>query len=244
MTAREIKALPAVADLDDLGPCMALCTVGERNFVQAKLETGESNAECARLAGYSATNADSLKSRGYILAHSERVQNALLEQSKRFLKTELPKSLRVILEIRDNKTVKAETRLKAAVEIINRGGMNIVQEGHITHDHRLSDEQIDREMIVLAKEAGWTPEMLQRALVDKSKVIDVEFTEVREPSQDPKNVYERKRRARRRDMSPDEIEADKARIQAERSEKAKKKYDEAQYAAAVADIDPDLADIF
>src|ERR1700761_6666257 len=111
MPAREIKPLPAVADLEELGPAMLACTVGERNFIQAKLETGLSNSECARLAGFSHSSPDVLKSRGYALAHSERVQNALLEQSKRFLKTELPKSLRVMIEIRDSKLVKPETRL-------------------------------------------------------------------------------------------------------------------------------------
>lgn len=250
-TGNQIVPLIPVPEADDLGPAMTDCTVGERAFVVAKIETGESNGECARLAGYSASSPDVLKSIGYAIAHRERVQAAILEMSRRLMRTEGPKSIKTLVEIRDNKKAEDKDRIKASIELLNRAGMNAVSESHLTVTHQLSESQMDQRILQLASELGLDEATARKMLIapadleKNANVIDADFTEVREPSQDPRIVAERETRARRRDMSPDEIAADKARIRAEKAAKAKAKYDAAQeYRAVVAEADPDLADLF
>jgi hypothetical protein len=255
MTAgRNIVPLIAVPAADDLGPAMQACTNGERSFVIAKVETGESNAECARLAGYSASTPDTLKSTGYAIAHRQRVQDAILEMSRKLMRSEGPKSIKTLVEIRDNKSLEAKDRLKASVELLNRAGMSAVSESHLTVTHELlTDAQKDQRILSLASELGLDEATARKMLIapadleKNAQIIDAEFEEV-PLSDDPRNIAKRETRARRRDMTPEERKADKARIRAERSAKLKAKRAEAEagreYAAAVAEIDPELADLF
>ncbi len=233
-TGRNIIPLIPVPDPDDLGEQMRQCTKGERAWVIAKIETGESNAECARLAGYSASSPDVLKSIGYAIAHRERVQAALLEMSRKLMRTEGPKSIKTLVEIRDNTKAENKDRIKASIELLNRAGMSAVQESHLTVTHQLNESQMDQRILQLAAELGLDQDTARKMLIapadleKNANVIDADFTEVREPSQDRKNVAERETRARRRDMTPEEIAQDKQRIRAEKAARAKAKYAAAQ----------------
>ena len=236
MAGREIVPLIPIPDPDDLGERMCACTVGERAWVIAKLETGGDNSECARLAGYSTSSPDVLKSTGYAIAHRQRVQDALLEQSRKMLKTELPRSLRTMIELRDDKKIKAEIRLKAAIEIMNRAGMGAIQKSQLTVTHELSEAELVQSIRVLSANLGFSEDIVRRMLLSagtlkgNGEAIDAEFTVVSPP------ISDRARRAgsQERDATAAPANVAKAtqgrkhRIRAERTAAMKAKYAQAQ----------------
>ena len=176
MTARNLPTLRL--DESNLGPAMLALSPQQRMFVHAKVFGGMTNKDAAIAAGYSDVG-DSAKATGSRLVHAPAVQEAITECSKQLLRAEGAASVRKLIHLRDY-AEDEKVQLRATTELLDRmGGLAATTQHNIdvTH-HRLSDEQIDREMIALAREAGWTPEMLQRALVDKSKIIEAEWTDV------------------------------------------------------------------
>jgi hypothetical protein len=227
---REIVPLIAIPDAEALGPAMQACTAGERAWVIAKIEMGCDNTEAARLAGYSDRTSESLRKIAHTVAHRERVQMALLEMSRKLMRTQGPKSIHTLCEIRDNKMAKDDVRLKAAVELLNRAGMSAVNESHLTVTHELSEVQMDQRILALAAELGLGEDAARKMLIapadlkKNADAIDAEFTEATEPvspevqaQRDRKNEGRRNRRV----MSEDERKADKARRRQERSERMK-----------------------
>lgn len=228
--SRAIVPLIAVPDAEDLGPAMLACTVGERAWTIAKIETAESNMECARLAGYSASSDDVLKSMGYAIAHRSRVQAALLEASQRLMRTEGPKSIKTLVAIRDDMAVKPEVRAKAAVELLNRAGMNAVSESHLTVTHELSEAQMDQKILSLAAELGLTEDVARKMLIapadlrKNADIIDADFEIVSEPispEEQARRDRENEQRRNVRAMSPEELKVHKAQQRKDRSERGK-----------------------
>lgn len=227
---RSIVPLIAIPDAEDLGPAMQACTVGERAWVIAKIETGESNAECARLAGYSTSTDDVLKSTGYMLAHRQRVQDALLEMSRKLMRLEGSKSIKCLVAIRDDRTIKPDIRLKASVELLNRAGMSAVSESHMTVTHQLSEAQLDQRILTLAAELGLTEDVARKMLIapadlkKNADAIDAVFEEVTPEitaAEQGRRDYENEQRRALRAMSPEELKAHKAQQRKEQSERAK-----------------------
>ncbi len=227
-TSRSVIPLIAVPDPEELGPAMQACNLGERAFVLAKIETGESNQECARLAGYSASSPDILKSAGYQIAHRPRVQDALLEEGRKLLRTHGPRSIKTLVEIRDSNAVKPEVRLKAAVELLDRAGMNAVAQSHLTVTHELSEAQLDQRILAMAAELGLPQEAARRLLISpgdlEKNAIDADFTEVEpevSPEEQARRFHENEQRRKVRAMSPEDLTAHKKRLRRDQSERAK-----------------------
>ena len=228
--SRAIVPLIPVPDVEDLGPAMQACTVGERAWVIAKIDTGESNKECCRLAGFSASSDDVLKSMGYAIAHRQRVQDALLEMSRKLFRVEGARSIKVLCAIRDDNAVKPEVRLKASVEILSRAGMGSVSESHLTVTHELSEAQMDQKILSLAAELGLSEDVARKMLIapadlrKNADAIDAEFEEVPpEISQEEQERRDRENEQRRnvRAMSPEELKAHKAQQRKDKSERGK-----------------------
>lgn len=223
--------LIAVPDAEELGPAMQACNVGERAWVIAKIETGENNMECARLAGYSASSDDVLKATGYAIAHRQRVQDALLEMSRKLMRTEGAKSIKTLVAIRDDKAIKPEIRLKASVELLDRAGMNAVSESHLTVTHELNEAQMDQRILALAAELGLSEDVARKMLISPADLqknadaIDAEFEEVATISaeEQARRDYENDLRRKVRAMTPEELTAHKAQLRRDQSERAKAK---------------------
>jgi phage terminase small subunit len=211
---------------------MAVCSEVERAFCIGRME-GLDQTQSAKAAGYSGDNR-SLAVKGHELAHRPKVQAALHELSVALFKAEGVKSIKTLIELRDG-AENEQVRLKAATEILARAGLGAVTEAHLLVEHKMTDSELDREIARLAAKAGWTQEMVQKALIapDKNKdVVDAEFTVVSERSADPRNAAKRRTRERRATMTPAEIAADKRRVKAERAQKLK--YERALHEAASA----------
>jgi hypothetical protein len=192
---------------------MQALTQMQRAFVMTKVHGGLDDVNAARAAGYTQA-----AKHAYRIARHPGVQDALLEEGRKLMRAQGPASILALVEIRDDKTVRPDTRVKAAVELLNRSGFHAVSEHH-DHQHvHVSEAEQDRRILALCAELGMSPDQAQKMLIapaDMQRNAEgvYEITPVKpELSSEPNAVYLRETRARRKDMSPEEIEADKLRI--------------------------------
>jgi len=222
----------------------------QRAFVYFKVTMGRNNTDAARLAGYSEKGVDVTASR---LAHDPRVQAALIEESKKVLKSQGAKSILTLVEIRDNPQAEDKDRIKCAVELMNRGGLSAVSESHLTVEHRLSESEQDRKILQLAAELGMSETEAKKLLIAPSEFQKnsegvYSLPEVPAPDPSPQQQRNNERRRHRRKMTPAEIEADKAAIRAAQSERQRQEYQAHQSVTdaefeEIADPLADLADV-
>ncbi len=236
-TGRPLVPMIVVPD-EGCGPAMLSLSPAQRAFVVAKVHFGCKNAEAARRAGYSKNKPGDAKVTAYRLAHSDEVQAAIIEESRKVISSEGPRSIRTLVEIRDDRAKEPKDRIKAAIELLNRGGLNAVSEHHLTVEHQMTDAEKDRRILALCQELG-LPDTAARKMLIAPDAIDAEFTEV--PPKTPEEIERAERYARtnevekqriRRAMSPDELAEHKQETLAERSERMKARYAEAQGAPA------------
>lgn len=189
--------LTALIPLDpsSLGPAMAALPPGTAAFVHAKIHLGLTNTEAARLAGYSQRSPHSLEVTASQIAHP-RVQAALLEEGQKLMRSEGPKSIRTLVEIRDDKSATTADRAKAATELLNRSGFHAATQHNISVEVSLTDAQKDERILLLAKELGLVEGEARKLLIAPDKVIDAEFTEVTPAPE--LSAEEQARRARQR----------------------------------------------
>src|SRR5579872_2043027 len=109
-------------DETSLGPAMMALTPAMRAFVIAKVALGMTSIDAAKAAGYSARSPHALGVVGSRLAHDDRIQAAILEEGQKLMRSEGPKSVHVLVAIRDDKQAAPKDRLKAATELLNRSG--------------------------------------------------------------------------------------------------------------------------
>jgi len=198
-----------------LGPAMLALSPTMRAFVVAKIQSGCSNADAARLAGYSAVSPHALEVTGSRLAHDERIQAALLEEGQKLMRTQGPKSILTLVEIRDNKSLDAKDRAKAAVELLNRSGFQATTTHQINVEHtHLTDGQKDARIIELCRELGLPETEARKMLIAPDKIIEGEFTEA-EPVGPPTEIAAKRQRKtelerERRKLTPEELAARKA----------------------------------
>jgi hypothetical protein len=237
---KNLPALPVV-DPANLGPAMQALSPLQRGFVLAKVYYGLDDRNAARAAGYAESFS---RHHAHEVAHRADVQAAILECGKALLRGEGAKSIRTMVEIRDNAMIKPETRLKAAIEIANRSGFHITTEHHEHVHQHLSEAETDRRILALAAELGLPPEQSKLMLIapaDFERNAEGVFVAPSLPRNrpnpatidDPRLAAKRAAYARRKDMTPDEREADKRRIQAERSERMKRERAEFEALAEV-----------
>lgn len=240
---RSIMPLIVVPD-DGCGPAMLALSPAQRAFVYARVHFGCTNTDAARRAGYSDSPGGGAKVTAYRLAHSEAVIAAMVEESRKVLVGQGPQSIKTLVDIRDDKAEDAKDRLKAAIELLNRGGLQAVSEHHVSVEHHhMTDAQKDQRILALAKELG-LPDAEARKLLVSPEVIDAEFEEV--PAAQTQEQAERAERYRqnnengqrrqRQAMTPEQ-RAELSQFKREqRREAAKAKYRAAQDLNDLSDI--------
>lgn len=225
---------PARIEFDpaSLGPAMQALTPLQRAFVYGIVHSGLSARQAAKFAGSQATTSASLGQTAYQLSHHPGVQQAIEEESRKLMRREAPRSIRTLIEIRDDKAASNKDRLKAAEMLLNRAGMNAVSESRLTVEHHnLSDAEKDREILRLAKELGLGEAEAQKLLIapDDFKQNAEGVFEIAKPEpkpMEPRRETENETRRRRRSMTPEEIAEDKARVRAAHRESKKQWFDE------------------
>jgi phage terminase small subunit len=219
---------------EDCGPAMLALNLAMRAFVYAFVHFGSNRAEAARRAGYSRNKQENAKVVAYGLWRRGDVQAAILEESRKVLRSEGPKSIRTLAEIRDNKTNEAKDRIKAAESLLNRGGLNSVSEHHHVVEHTLTDEQRDRRILSLARELGLSDGEAAKLLMAPENVVDAEFVEVPKTPEQVERAEryernnEREQQTARAAMTPEERERHKQAMRETRSLVAKARYEAAQ----------------
>lgn len=229
-------------DEASLGPAMQALTAGQRAFVHGKVHLGLTNAEAAKLAGYSSRSPHALEVASSQLAHNPKVQDAILEEGRKLMRVEGARSIRTLVTIRDDPEAENKDRIRSAVELLNRSGFHAVTESH-HHEHvHLSEAEKDRRILALCAELGLSPEEARKMLISpleaqKNAAGVFELTPPTEPV--PEMTEEAQRRAasaqrwnetrrRRRRMTPEEIAADKARTREECADRLRHEYAEHQ----------------
>lgn len=180
----------------ECGPAMLALTPGQRALVYCYVHLGCSGAEAARQAGYAHG-----KVVGSAILREPGVNAAVIEESRKVLCRHGPKSIATLVAIRDDKTQRGADRIKAAITLLDRAGLNAVSEHHLLVEHKLSEEQQDARILQLCGELGIPPVEARKLLIDPSKVVDAEFEEVKpklSPEEralkDHRNALERQRR--------------------------------------------------
>ena len=151
-----VKTIP----LSQMGQHMRELSPSRQAFVEAVLLLGTDNfARAAEIAGYAAEGRTSLAVTAHRLAHNDKVQRAIQEESKRRMVGMLPLAIGHVRAIMENST-SDNMRLRAAQTIMDRGGMAIQSEQKITIKREdNSGEQIER-IVKLAKNLGLDPQAL------------------------------------------------------------------------------------
>lgn len=158
-------------DYERCGPKMQAITENERRFVIAMVETGGSDPKlAAQMAGYGGTE-NSRSVAVHRLMHSEDVLAAIREETDKLLRFSALIGYKALEEIAQDRA--NPKRFNAAVELLNRAGLQVIQK----FEHTIDDKRKTREIIAdikrMAKELGIDP-----ALLLGKDVIDAEFTEV------------------------------------------------------------------
>lgn len=149
----------------ELGPAMrALPNDVWRRFVlvcNQPTATGRVNhAQAAHDAGFQTENRSSLAALGHRLAHDERIQAALLEESKRTMGAALPVAMATVIQILLNPAAKDAMKLRAAQILFDRGGIPQRTEHEVVVHHTESRSQMIDRVIRLAKDMGLDPAKL------------------------------------------------------------------------------------
>lgn len=239
----------AIIDEAGLGPAMSALPPQRRAFVSALVQTGCTATDAAAAAGYSDSSRATLSAQGHNLAHDPRVQAAILEESQKLIRTSGPMAIGVLVKIAKDETAANRDRVKAATEILNRGGFHAVSQHNVTVTHQTESEK-EREIAALCAELGLDQNAQQKLL---GKVIEAEFVIVDPPSEiapkvsasgrkitNPARTAEDRARDRlHKRETPEEKAARRAVTREQQRAKAKAEY---QAAAALRGEDPPAAE--
>lgn len=153
----------------------------QRAWVLAYLETGcRSATEAARLAGYAPGGApQSVRMAGHRLKNDEKVLAAIKELAEKRVKSGAYLAMSVLREIAEDPTHK--DRFKAAVEMLNRAGMIVVQKQEVEHKHLMDAREVAAGIRQFAKELG----LDETKLLGAAGYTDVDFEVVSPISDTP-----------------------------------------------------------
>jgi len=137
-----------------MGPKMrALGTERQREFVRQLVGQTKRNASAAyRAAGYK-PGAKAVSVDAYQLYHDERIQAALMEETRRQMHGIAPAAVMVAEAIMNNEDAKDDVRLKAAFGFMDRAGLHQVVE----HKHTVGlagDTEMLARIRLLAERNG------------------------------------------------------------------------------------------
>jgi phage terminase small subunit len=186
---------PDQEDRQSYGPAMLACTPKERLFVEQVME-GKPFADAARVTGFGnedgTSSANTLARIGYRLSHRDRVIGAIAEEAKKMVRTAVPSAVKAVKEIVTSPFHK--DRARVALALIEKVDPTVQrQEVEVTHKIDHEDEALQQlrtlRALNVAQEklielyGAFGLERLERKLMleNKSKTIDAEFTEVRDP---------------------------------------------------------------
>src|SRR4051812_48603737 len=158
---------------EKLGPAMAALNPRQRGFVIAFCTMAEPDAtNAARAAGYVDNGKTGIRVLGHRLLHSENVRQAILEFARNMVGTEgLMVGLQAIMAVARNP--QAKDHAKAALALMNRGGLHEVVERHNTHHIILTEQEKVEEIKQLAQFLGQDPSKFLG-----TTTIDADFHEV------------------------------------------------------------------
>lgn len=168
----ERKALVPIEPITEthgLGPAMIALNPQQRAFVLAYVETGgQDQTRAAVLSGYGVTPG-SQKVAGYRLAHDPKILAAIKEVADQRLRSGALLGAEVLIAIAQNPVHKDQ--LKAATELLNRGGLIVRQEVEHIHRSETEAEQV-KKIVSLARELGLDPKQL---LGSAGVTVDADF---------------------------------------------------------------------
>ena len=176
MTNHKLPSPIETPDQSSLGPAMRELTEKQQRFVIALVEIGGNQTKAAALAGYS--QAGRMHSTLATLnMRNEKVIAAIKEEADKRLRAGTLLASSVLIEIAGNSMHKDQ--LKAATELLNRGGLMTVQKIEIAHTLELKKRNENEATIIEEGAArGLTPR--QALGYDPSHIEDADFTEVTE----------------------------------------------------------------
>lgn len=169
-----------MSDDQEFGPAMSALNERQRGFVMAMIEVpGCSNAEAARRAGYSDV-AEGAKVRGFYLAHSAAIQEAIREEAGKQLNAASLTAAGVLMKLLTDDAVEPKDRIKAAGMLLDRSGFGAAQTINVnkTVTDRTGKAMTDR-IKELAAAHGFDPVKLLGGN-SSAPVLDAEFSEVKD----------------------------------------------------------------
>jgi hypothetical protein len=168
-------------DQGHLGPAMRALTPMQQAWVHATVQSGLDATKAAAAAGYTGDR-KTLKSTGWKLAHDERVQEALREEASKLIRSHSVMAVSVMAEIARDRQAAPRDRLRAAAELLNRGGL--ASEHKIVVESRTNRVDQIREIHQLAGGLGLDPLPMLKSVgvTDRElvalNIIDAEFSVV------------------------------------------------------------------
>lgn len=153
-----------VPETSELGPAMQALQPRQRSFVYALVECGGNYSEAAAAAGYGseskdpATKAATCRVAGHRLAHHPAVLAAIKEEAERRLQSALLIATSELVKMAQDPFSKHQ--YKAAVALLDRGGMPIVHRQEIDVRHTKSDQEIRKEVLEFCKVLNLDPQRL------------------------------------------------------------------------------------
>ena len=159
---------------------MRALTPMQQAWVHATVQSGLDATKAAAAAGYTGDR-KTLKSTGWKLAHDTKVQEALREEASKLIRTHSVMAVGVMAEIAQDRHAAPRDRLRAAAELLNRGGLS--SEHKIVVEERASRADQIREAYRMAKGLGVDPRPLlhgagvtDRDLIDLNLITDAEYS--------------------------------------------------------------------
>lgn len=160
----EVSLMPA-----NLGPAMSALNDKQRAFVIAMFALGcRDPVEAARAAGYPDNGGTGIRVQAHRLAHNENVQAAILEESKRRVRSLLPFAVNKLEEMADTP---GKNQFPAVMAVLNRGGLHEIAERNVNVTVSLTREEQDERITLLAQKLGLDPIQLLGS-------VDAEFDDV------------------------------------------------------------------
>lgn len=167
----------------ELGPCMKALLPRQQLFVLAMLDCGAkvNHTAAARMAGFLG-DTNTLKVQGHRLAHSQKVQAAILEEAQKRLQSATMVATALLQDVVGNPKVPVKSRLVAAGMILDRGGLHAKSEHKVQVSH--TDNRADKilRVVELARLTGQDPQKLLGSLADVTDAEIIESTVPRETS--------------------------------------------------------------
>ena len=151
---------------EEWGPEMAaLMHDGLRAAVIAKVWYNKSEPEACRWAGYLDESPHALEVKASRIFRMEKVQAAVIAEGRKLVRIGAVPAAHYAIGLINNEEAKHDTRLKAAIAIMDRAGLHAINESHThVHEHKTTEEK-DQRIAELLSILGISPDEVRKALV-------------------------------------------------------------------------------